>query len=222
MTDTTNTTDTATFSVMLADDHAVVGQAIANYLAAEGFEVLPLLSDGASLVDAAKGHNPDVIVMDMSMPGLSGLDALRRLKRDGVKSKVVFLTMHADPELACEAMRAGASGYVLKVSSGEELVVALKQVLRGRVYITPTIEKEVIAALASPSTTRPGTSHPTNRQMQVLELLAAGETMKEAAAKLGLSPRTVETHKYEMMETLGVRTTAELVTYAMRHGLISR
>src|SRR3954470_21906360 len=153
MTDTTDTTDAATFSVMLADDHAVVGQAIANYLAAEGFEALPLLSDGASLVDAAKGHNPDVIVMDMSMLGLSGLDALRRLKRDGVKSKVVFLTMHADPELACEAMRAGASGYVLKVSSGEELVVALKQVLRGRVYITPTIEKEVIAALAAPPTT---------------------------------------------------------------------
>jgi DNA-binding NarL/FixJ family response regulator len=196
----------------------MVGQAIGAFLTEEGFEVVQMVGDGASLVEAAKMRQTDVIVMDMSMPGLSGLDALRRLREAGVKTKVIFLTMHADPELACEAMRAGASGYVLKVSSGEELVAAIKQVLRGRVYLTPMIAKDVLAAMASPRST--GHVRPTNRQLQVLELLVAGNTMKEVASNLGLSPRTVETHKYEMMDTLGVRTTAELVGYALRHRLI--
>src|SRR5262249_51568737 len=160
------------------------------------------------LVDAARALRPDVIVTDLAMPVLSGLDALRRLQAEGVDCKVVFLTMHAEAHLAGEALRAGAAGYVLKHSAGEELIRAIRDVLQGLVYVTPRVATEVMATLAG----RPAQPavELTPRQRDVLRLIAEGRTMKEVAAALRLSRRTVETHKYEMMHALGMRTTAEL------------
>jgi DNA-binding NarL/FixJ family response regulator len=151
------------------------------------------------------------------MPGLSGLDALRRLKAEGVRTRVIFLTMYDDPALAAEAMRAGASGYLLKQAAGEELLAAIRDVLTGRVYVSPKLAGDVIASIASP---RPASDDKlTLRQREVLRLVAQGKSMKEVAAVLHLSPRTVETHKYEMMHSLGVHTTAELIRFAYQHGM---
>jgi DNA-binding NarL/FixJ family response regulator len=200
--------------VLLADDHTIVAQGIAALLK-EDFDLVGTVGDGAALVEAAGRLRPDVIVADISMPVLSGLDALRRLKAAGADPKVVFLTMHADPKLATEAIRAGAAGYLLKQSAGEELTAAIREVLQGRVYLTPRIAREVLAALAQPAS---ATGPPlTPRQWDVLRLVARGRTLKEIAAVLHISPRTVETHKYEMMRALGVDTTAELIRYALEH-----
>lgn len=200
--------------VLLADDHTIVAQGIAALLAAD-FDLVGTVGDGAALVEAARRLRPAVVVADMSMPALSGLDALRRLVDPGPVPKFVFLTMHADPNLAAEAIRAGAVGYLLKQSAGEELVVAIREVLQGRVYLTPRIAREVLAALAAPA----GETGPrlSPRQRDVLRLIAEGRTVKEIAAALHLSPRTVETHKYDMMQALGVDTTAALIRFALEH-----
>ena len=161
-----------------------------------------------------------MIVADMAMPVLSGLEALRRLKAEGIDAKVIFLTMHADAQLATEALRAGASGYVLKHSAGEELVRAIQEVVQGRVYLTPLLTKDVITTLTEPTTQPPVRLTP--RQREVLRLIAEGRRMKEIAATLQLSTRTVETHKYEMMRALGVDSTAALVRYAIELGLVAR
>src|SRR5215472_5881385 len=160
-----------------------------------------------------------VIVADIAMPVLSGLEALRRLKAMRSEAKVIFLTMHADAQLATEAFRAGASGYVVKQSAGEELIAAIREALQGRTYLTPLITKDVIANFTE---TTPPTVKLTPRQREVLRLIAEGRRMKEIAAILELSTRTVETHKYEMMRGLGVESTAELVRYAIQIGLVNR
>jgi DNA-binding NarL/FixJ family response regulator len=200
--------------VLLADDHAIVAQGIAALLGAD-FDLVGTVGDGAALIEAVRRHRPEVVVADMSMPVLSGLEALRRLRNGGSAPKFVFLTMHADPKLAAEAIRAGAAGYLLKQSAGEELIAAIREVLQGRVYLTPRIAREVLAALATPAAeTEPRL---TARQWDVLRLIADGRTLKEIAAVLHLSPRTVETHKYDMMRSLGVDTTAALIRYALEH-----
>ena len=153
------------------------------------------------------------------MPVLSGLEALRRLKAMRSEAKVIFLTMHADAQLATEAFRAGASGYVLKQSAGEEFIAAIQEVLKGRTYLTPLITKNVIANLTEST---PPTVKLTPRQREVLRLIAEGRRMKEIGAILELSTRTVESHKYEMMRALGVESTAELVRYAIQIGLAAR
>jgi two-component system, NarL family, response regulator NreC len=163
-----------------------------------------------------------VIVTDLAMPGMSGLDVLRRLKTDGLDgtaSKVLVLTMHADVELAAEALRAGASGFLLKHAAGTELVAAIRSVLRGKTYLAPELAQDLIAMLAESE----GSSREklTPRQREVLRLLADGRTMKEVGAALGVSPRTVETHKYQIMEALGLASTAELIRYALEHGLFT-
>jgi DNA-binding NarL/FixJ family response regulator len=201
--------------VLLADDHRVVMDGLASLLR-ERCELVALADDGNQLVDAARRTQPDVIVADMSMPGLSGLDALRRLKSEGVAAKVLFLTMHRDAALAAEALRAGASGYLLKQSASEEVMSAIREALAGRVFVSPEIASDVFAALAG---TPPPSARLTARQHDVLRLVVEGKTMKEVAAALKLSRRTVETHKYEMMQTLGVQTSGELIQYAFRHGL---
>ena len=160
---------------------------------------------------------PDVIVTDLSMPGLSGLDVLSRLKAARIDSKVIVLTMHHDAELATRAIRAGASGFLLKDSAGEELVNAIHQALQGRVYLTPAVTKGVMERMAGDGQTEPQL---TARQLDVLRLILLGKRMKEIAATLNLSTRTVETHKYEMMDVLGVHSTTELVRYALDHRLI--
>jgi two-component system, NarL family, response regulator NreC len=151
------------------------------------------------------------------MPGMSGLEALHRLRADKIPAKVIFLTMHADAQLAAEALRAGASGFVVKHAAGKELVAAIREALRGGTYVTPQLSSEVLHRLAEHGPA--GAGPLTARQREVVSLLAAGRTMKEVAAALGLSPRTVETHKYQIMETLGLKTTADLIRYAMDHGL---
>jgi DNA-binding NarL/FixJ family response regulator len=203
-------------TVLVADDHAVVAEGLASLLRGE-FTLAGTVTDGAQLLEAARRLRPDVVVTDMVMPGLSGLDALRRLKADGLASRVVVLTMHADATLAAEALRAGASGFVVKSAAGKELVAAIQAVLRGKTYLSPQLAQDVLAELAEGKPA--GGAKLTVRQREVLRLIADGRTMKEVATILGLSPRTVETHKYQVMEALGLGTTAELVRYAVAHGL---
>jgi DNA-binding NarL/FixJ family response regulator len=202
-------------TVLLADDHAIVAEGLASLLRDE-FTLVGTVASGAELLDSARRLRPDVIVTDVAMPGMSGLDALRRLKADGVPAKVVFLTMHADAELAAEALRAGASGFVVKRAAGKELIAAIHTALRGRTYVTSDLAQDVLEALAEP---RAAARQLTPRQRDVVRLLAEGRTMKEAAAALGVSPRTVETHKYQALEALGLTTTADLIRYALEHGL---
>jgi len=203
-------------TVLLADDHPIVVEGLFSLLQRE-FSVVGSVPDGTRLLDAARQLRPDVIVADIAMPGMSGIEALRRLKLDENSAKVVFLTMHADGQLAAEALRVGASGFVVKHSAGKELIDAIHTVLRGQTYVTPQLSRDVLKKLAGGHTAGAGPLTP--RQREVLSLIAAGRTMKEVAGTLGLSSRTVETHKYQIMATLGLKTTAELVRYAVEKGL---
>jgi DNA-binding NarL/FixJ family response regulator len=200
-------------TILLADDHAIVTEGLVRLLRDHDFDVVGAVGDGQALIDAAKRLRPDVIVTDLSMPGLSGLDVLARLKAEGIDSKVIVLTMHKDADLATVAMRGGASGFLLKESAGDELLAAIRQALQGGVYLAPALTRDVMERMTGSS----GASEPqlTVRQRDVLRLIVKGQRMKEIAANLGLSTRTVETHKYEMMETLGLHSTAELVRYAL-------
>jgi len=206
-------------TVLIADDHAIVKEGLVGLLRAHDFEVVGAVGDGQLLLDAARRLRPDVIVTDLTMPGLSGLDVLVLLKAERIDSKVVVLTMHNDGERATQALRAGASGFLLKESAGEELVSAIHQALQGRVYLAPAVTRAVMDRMAAAE----HQSEPTlsARQLDVLRLIVKGQRMKEIAAALHLSTRTVETHKYEMMQVLGLHSTAELVLYAIEHGLIA-
>jgi len=208
-------------TVLLADDHAILREGLARLLAAHGYTVVGSVGDGTALLEKARELRPDVIVTDISMPsGPSGLDVVARLKSEKIASKIIVLTMHSDPALAMRATRDGASGYLLKESAGEELVTAIQQALLGRVYLTAALTKGVMDGLS----TAPGNATPelTDRQRDVLRLIVEGRRMKEIAAELDLSTRTVETHKYEMMRVLGVGSTAELVRYAIERRLVIR
>jgi two-component system, NarL family, response regulator NreC len=207
------------YTVLVADDHAIVKEGLVSLLKDHDFDVVGAVGDGQQLLDAARRLRPDLIVTDLSMPGLSGLDVLTRLKAEHVDSKIIVLTMHNDADLATRAMRAGASGFLLKHSAGEELLKAVQQAVEDRVYLTPALTKEVIERMAIPQ----DQAEPqlTTRQREVLRLILEGRRMKEIAATLHLSARTVETHKYQMMKTLGVYSTAELVKYAIEHRLIA-
>jgi DNA-binding NarL/FixJ family response regulator len=204
--------------VLLADDHTIVAEGLKSLLE-DQFDLVGTVADGGQLIEAARQLRPDVIVTDLSMPVFSGLEALRRLKAERLESRVIILTMHADARIATEAFRAGASGFILKQAAGEELITAIEDVLKGRTYLTPLLTGDVLANLTAPDTEAGVELTP--RQREVLRLLADGKRMKEIATILGLSTRTVETHKYEMMRALGVGSTAELVRYALKHGLAS-
>ena len=200
-------------TVLLADDHPIVTEGLARLLREHDFDVVGSVGDGHGLIEAATRLRPDVIVTDLSMPGLSGLDVLARLGAERVDSKIIVLTMHDDPNMATLALRGGASGFLLKEAAGDELLEAIRQVLQGRVYLTPALTRDVMDRLAGSA----GASEPqlTARQRDVLRLIVKGQRMKEIAVNLGLSTRTVETHKYEMMQVLGLHSTAELVRYAL-------
>ena len=207
------------YSVLIADDHAIVKEGLVSLLKEHDFDVVGAVGDGQALLEAARRLRPDVIVTDLSMPGQSGLDVLTQLKAEHIDSKVVVLTMHQDAHLATRAMRSGASGFLLKDSAGEELLTAIQQALEGRVYLTPTLTKEVLERMAAPvDQTEPQL---TARQLEVLRLILKGQRMKEIAANLQLSARTVETHKYQIMQTLGVDSMAELVKYSIEHRLLA-
>ena len=204
-------------TILIADDHAMVVEGLVGLLK-EQFDVVGTAFDGSTLLEAATRLRPDVVVTDVSMPGLSGMEVLRRLTAQETSTKVIVLTMHADAELATEAIRAGASGFVVKQSAGEELLTAVQDVLQGRIYLASAVTREVLSRMSNPAkTTEP---HLTPRQWDVLRLIAEGRRMKEIADILNLSTRTVETHKYEMMHVLGVQSTAELIRYALQQRLV--
>jgi len=202
--------------ILLADDHKMFAQGLKSLLQDE-FELLATVENGQALVDAAIRLAPDVIVVDISMPLLNGFDAVRELKKEGTSAKIIFLTMHSDMGLVLEALRCGASGYVLKQSAGEELISAITQVFEGKTYLPQLVGDESDQSLDESASPR---LNLTPRQREVLRLIAQGRTMKEIAALLGISTRTAESHKYEMMGGLGIKTTAELVQYAVKLGLI--
>src|SRR5215813_2387854 len=201
--------------LLLADDHKMFAQGLVSLLR-DDFNLLATVTDGEGLIDAAIRLKPDVIVVDISMPVLNGFDAVRQLRTKGCEAKVLFLTMYADSGLVAEAIRCGASGYVLKQSAGEELISAITQVLQGGTCFPAFSDKDLDRLFESE---RQHSLELTPRQREVLHLIARGLTMKEVAAQLGISTRTAESHKYEMMEGLGVQTTAELVQYAIKLGL---
>ena len=185
-------------------------------LLSERFDVVATVADGTALVEAAERLRPDIIITDLNMPSVSGLEALAQLKKRGATSKFVILTMSREASVAVKAMRAGASAFLLKVSAGDELMDAIDEVLNGRTYLSPAVTKDVLAAFDQ---TGGDEVELTPRQRDVLRLIVEGRRMKEIAAILDLSARTVETHKYEMMRVLGVQSTAELVALAVKRGL---
>jgi len=205
--------------ILLADDHTMFAQGLQSLLEEE-FELVGTVADGQALVEAAHRLHPDVIIVDISMPGLNGFDAVRQLKKEDMTAKIIFLTMHADDSLVAEAFRCGGSGYVLKQSAGEELIAAIGQVLAGHVYVTPILARE---SARCESKGMDGTQKLklTPRQREVLQLIIEGCTMKEIAARLGISTRTAESHKYALMDGLGVESTAELIQYPIKLGLTS-
>jgi len=206
--------------VLLADDHLLVAEALKSLLTPE-FDLVGVVEDGRALVEAAGRLRPDVIVADITMPHLNGIDAMAQLRQGGDRTPVVFLTMHRDVTFARRALAAGASGFVLKHSASVELVAAIRAALQGKTYLTPQLAGEVLEAMkeGSEQAGDPVASL-TPRQREVLQLLAEGRSAKEIAASLEISARTVEFHKYQMMETLGLHTNAELIHFAIKHGLV--
>jgi DNA-binding NarL/FixJ family response regulator len=205
--------------VLLADDHAVVAQALASLLT-KSFDLVGVVHNGRDLLESAEKLRPDVILTDISMPELNGLDAIREIRSRRPGAKVIVLTMHRETQLAVDAFRAGASGYVLKVSPAEELIRAIEEVAEGRGYVTTLLAKDLITLLLEARTPSTNDKPLTARQREVLQLIAEGRTMKEVASILHISPRTAESHKYEIMSVLGVDTTAALIQAAIRLKLV--
>jgi DNA-binding NarL/FixJ family response regulator len=207
--------------VLLADDHDIVIEGLRRVLNHPEIEIVGVVNDGRSLIGAAGQIHPDIIVTDITMPQLNGIDAARQIRESNPDVKIIFLTMHPDVAFAAEALAAGGSGYVLKNSAGEELLTAIREAAKGRTYVTKSIAEAVEHALSSRSNAwRSPLDKLTSRQREVLQLLAEGLQVKEIAARLNVSPKTVEFHKYRIMDELGLRTTAELSRYAERHGIV--
>jgi DNA-binding NarL/FixJ family response regulator len=203
--------------ILMADDHLMLLEAFKALLQPD-FDVVGTVTDGRSLLEEFARLNPDVVLLDVAMPLLNGLDAGRQLKAQRRSVKLIYLTMNPDPDLAGEALRLGASGYVLKSSAAQELKQAIQEALRGRSYITPLITRDVVGSLIQQRAPR---HELTARQREVLQLLAEGKSMKEVGAILDLTPRTVAFHKYRMMEQLRLKTSAELVKFAVREGVVA-
>ena len=207
--------------LLLADDHTLVLEGFRRLLEPE-FELAGAVEDGRALVAATQKLKPDVVLLDISMPLLNGIDAARQLKKIMPELKLIFLTMHADPAYVTEAFRVGASGYLLKRSAASELVNAIREVLRGRCYVTPLVTKDMLGSVLGPSPER-GTfsTDLTPRQREVLQLVAEGHSTKEVATVLNISVKTVEFHKSRLTQRLGIRTTAELTKFAIQHGIVA-
>jgi DNA-binding NarL/FixJ family response regulator len=205
--------------VLLADDHTLVAEGLKSLLK-DSFDLVGVVHDGRALMESAERLQPDVIVTDISMPLLNGLDAVRQIRLRRPETRVIILTMHRDTHLAASAFRAGVSGYLLKISPGEELVNAIREVAQGRSYVTTLLAKDLINLLMDSGAAREDESPLTPRQREVLQLIAEGRTMKEVAGILHISPRTAESHKYDIMQALSVQTTAELIQCAIRMKLV--
>lgn len=201
--------------IILADDHRLFAEGIRGLLG-DDFDVLSIVQDGKSLIKAVREHQPDLVIADISMPGLNGVECVRELRESHPDLQVVLLTMHSDVHLAVTAMRAGAAAYLLKNGGAEEVLRALAAVRDGQTYIASELRSEVSVALEAP----PGpTQELTPRQIEIVRLLVEGLSAKEIAARLDLSRRTVEHHKYQAMERMGVTTSAELISFALKRGI---
>lgn len=206
--------------VVLADDHRLLREAFAQLLQ-PGCDVVGTVADGRALLETVPQLRPDIVVVDIGMPLLNGLDAARQLKHDMPEVKVIFLTVSEDCDLAAEALRAGASAYLLKNSAASELVKAVQDVFEGRSYVTPLVAKGLVDPCRHDSEPPKTKSASSLRQREVLQLLAEGHTMKEVARKLKITARTVAFHKYSMMKELGIKSSAELIQYAIKQHVVS-
>jgi DNA-binding NarL/FixJ family response regulator len=205
--------------VLIADDHRFVAEACVGLLEPE-FEVIGTFADGQALLAAVPDLKPDVIVLDVGMPLMNGLEAGKRIKKLVRTVRIVYLTMNTDLGVAAEAFRGGASAYLLKTSAAAELVTAVREVLKGKQYISPLVTNDMEGFFLETRVSDMGQEKLTNRQREVLQMLAEGRSMKEVAYILKLTPRTVAFHKYKIMERLRLKTNAELVRYAMREHFI--
>jgi DNA-binding NarL/FixJ family response regulator len=203
--------------VLLADDHAIIAEALAR-LIGDVADLVGRVNDGVSLLEETRRLRPDIVVADITMPGMSGIDAMRQLKAEGSNARFIFLTIHTEARLAAEAMRSGASGYLLKQAAGNELFDAIQAVASGRTYLTPLITGDVLRNLAAPPETAERELTP--RQRDVLRLLAQGKRMKEIAAELDISVRTVENHKAHLLQVLSLASTADLVRFAIKQHIV--
>jgi DNA-binding NarL/FixJ family response regulator len=206
--------------IILADDHTLMMDALKQLLTPE-FEVVGTFADGRALVESAPSLKPDVIVLDIAMPIMNGLNAGQRLKRAMPALKLIYLTMNHDPSMVAEAFQIGANGYLLKNSAASELIDAIRKVVRGNSYVTPLLTVDVVGSPSRHFKNLKNTNYLTLRQKEVLQLLAEGRSMKEAAFILKVSPRTVAFHKYTMMDHLHIKTSAELIQYAMNSQMLA-
>ena len=205
--------------VLLADDHPIVIEGLRRVLEPD-FEMVGEVADGHALVAAAERLRPDIIIADISMPLLNGIEAARQIRKIDRKVKIVFLTMHPDVTYASEALSAGGSAYVLKSSAGAEILEAIREALSGRLYVSPSINKEVVL-IQMARAGRGNQPELTRRQREVLHLVSEGRSSKRMAEILHVSPRTIEFHRRSIMKMLALHTTAELVQYAIKHGIVS-
>lgn len=206
--------------VLLADDHRIVAEGLKSLLVSE-FDLIGVVEDGRAMVESAKALKPDVIVADITMPHLNGIEALEEVRRFDRNVRVIFLTMHRDIAYAYRAIEAGAAGYVLKHSAPEELVLAVRAAAQGRVFITPDLAGEMLQAQKrNPHEAQDPVATLTLRQREILRLLVDGLTAQEIGSKLHISARTVEDHKYRMAESLGLKTKTDLIHFAIKHGIV--
>ena len=206
--------------VLLADDHRLVAEGLKSLLSAE-FELVGVVEDGRAMIEATRKLRPDVIVADITMPHLNGIDALVRLKRDDIQVPVVFLTMHVEVAYARRALEGGAAGYVLKHSAPAELITAVRAALNGKTYVSPAVAGEVLRVInQKPEKAGDPVASLTPRQREILQLLTEGRSAKEIGDRLAISARTVEFHKYQVMEKLNLHTNAELVHFSLKHGIV--
>ena len=205
--------------VLVADDHRIVAEGLRSLLEPT-FELVAIVENGRELIAAAKELEPEVIIVDISMPLLNGIDAAIQIRKAGIRAKIVFLTMHSEANYARRALAAGASAYVLKHSASSELLLAIQRALAGRSFVTPTLAAKINRTRTPEDVSLDALDGLTVRQREVLQLLAEGHSAREISSTLNLSRRTVEYHKYHIMEVLGVRKSAELIRFAVEHGLV--
>jgi DNA-binding NarL/FixJ family response regulator len=205
--------------ILIADDHQLLADACKSLLEPE-FLVVGTVADGRHVADAVAEFKPDIVLMDIYMPRLNGLDAGEQVKKKNPEIKLVFLTMTLAADVAAEAFRRGASGYVLKQSAGTELLLAVRKVNRGESYLSPLVAKETVTFLLNKREPYTEGKRITRRQSEILQLLAEGMSMKQVASEIDVKPGTVAFHKYRMMETLNISTNAELLGYALKHQMI--
>jgi DNA-binding NarL/FixJ family response regulator len=212
-----------TIRILLADDHQIVRDGLRALLATEkAFEIVAEASDGLSALKLAEKHTPDVIVMDVSMPGLNGIEAAQKIRNANPKARILALSMHPDRHVVADMLRAGASGYLIKDCAGDELALAIRTLMAGKTYLSPAISRMIADDFVQgAATARSARSILTERELEVLQRLAEGKSVKEIAFELNVSVKTVETHRARISEKLGISTIAELTKYALREGITS-